>query len=145
MPKRGKAFRPDRRGWQHHVYFYEKNLIDAAERSGLEVLVRGKAIARSERNEVFVVSGPADVSLAKDDETPRTSGERLRLKVAEGDRVPGRAPMQAVGRAAHLDGYRRRRGVAHREHEPRATGDHVDEAPDLMWDLRDPGPRHAVG
>ena len=50
MPKRGKAFRPDRRGWQHHVYFYEKNLIDAAERSGLEVLVRGKAIARSERS-----------------------------------------------------------------------------------------------
>lgn len=46
MPKTAKAFRPDRRGWQHHVYFYEKNLVDAAERSGLDVVVRGKAIER---------------------------------------------------------------------------------------------------
>ncbi len=49
-PKTAKAFRPEKRGWQHHVYFYEQNLIDAAKRSGLEVVRRGKAIERVNRH-----------------------------------------------------------------------------------------------
>ena len=46
MPRRGRSFRPDRRGWQHHVYFYEGNLADAAVRTGLTVRKQGKAIFR---------------------------------------------------------------------------------------------------
>lgn len=46
MPKRGRSFRPDRRGWQHHVYYFERNLADAASRSGLEPVRAGKAIFR---------------------------------------------------------------------------------------------------
>lgn len=46
MPKRGRSFRPDRRGWQHHVYFYEQNLADAATRAGFSVLKQGKDIFR---------------------------------------------------------------------------------------------------
>jgi ubiquinone/menaquinone biosynthesis C-methylase UbiE len=46
MPRRGRSFRPDRRGWQHHVYFYEQNLADAASRAGFSVLKQGKDIFR---------------------------------------------------------------------------------------------------
>ncbi|WP_224244945.1 class I SAM-dependent methyltransferase [Hyalangium gracile] len=47
MPRRGSSFRPDRRGWQHHVYFYEKNLADASARAGLTPVKAGKSIFRS--------------------------------------------------------------------------------------------------
>jgi SAM-dependent methyltransferase len=47
MPRRGRSFRPDRRGWQHHVYFYEKNLADASTRAGLSPVKAGKDIFRS--------------------------------------------------------------------------------------------------
>jgi SAM-dependent methyltransferase len=46
MPRRGRSFRPDRRGWQHHVYFYERNLADACARSGLLPAKEGKDILR---------------------------------------------------------------------------------------------------
>lgn len=46
MPRRGRSFRPDRRGWQHHVYFYERNLADASARAGLVPLKAGKDILR---------------------------------------------------------------------------------------------------
>ncbi|MBN1208884.1 MAG: class I SAM-dependent methyltransferase [Myxococcaceae bacterium] len=46
MPRRGRSFRPDRRGWQHHVYFYEHNLADACTRVGLTPLKAGKDIFR---------------------------------------------------------------------------------------------------
>lgn len=47
MKRRGRSFRPDRRGWQHHVYFEERHLEDAAARAGFVVAVRGKAVPRS--------------------------------------------------------------------------------------------------
>jgi ubiquinone/menaquinone biosynthesis C-methylase UbiE len=47
MPRRGRSFRPDRRGWQHHVYFYEQNLADACTRAGLTPVKAGKDIFRS--------------------------------------------------------------------------------------------------
>ncbi|HYI00062.1 hypothetical protein, partial [Hyalangium sp.] len=43
----GRSFRPDRRGWQHHVYFYERNLADASARAGLTPVKAGKDIFRS--------------------------------------------------------------------------------------------------
>jgi ubiquinone/menaquinone biosynthesis C-methylase UbiE len=46
MPRRGRSFRPDRRGWQHHVYFYERNLTDACQRAGLSPAKVGKDIFR---------------------------------------------------------------------------------------------------
>jgi ubiquinone/menaquinone biosynthesis C-methylase UbiE len=46
MPRRGRSFRPDRRGWQHHVYFYEKNLADACARAGMVPVKAGKDILR---------------------------------------------------------------------------------------------------
>lgn len=46
LPRRGRSFRPDRRGWQHHVYFYDKNLADACNRAGLTPLKQGKDIFR---------------------------------------------------------------------------------------------------
>jgi SAM-dependent methyltransferase len=46
MPRSGRSFRPDRRGWQHHVYFYQHNLLDACKRSGLVPLKLGKDIFR---------------------------------------------------------------------------------------------------
>ena len=46
MPRRGRSFRPDRRGWQHHVYFDEQTLALAATRAGLAPLKAGKAIFR---------------------------------------------------------------------------------------------------
>lgn len=54
MPRRGRSFRPDRRGWQHHVYFFEQNLADAATRAGLEPLKAGKDIFRTR-----LAKGPA--------------------------------------------------------------------------------------
>jgi ubiquinone/menaquinone biosynthesis C-methylase UbiE len=47
MPRKGRSFRPDRRGWQHHVYFYEQNLADACSRAGLQPVKAGKDIFRS--------------------------------------------------------------------------------------------------
>lgn len=46
MPRRGRSFRPDRRGWQHHVYFYERNLAEASRLAGLVPLKAGKDIFR---------------------------------------------------------------------------------------------------
>jgi ubiquinone/menaquinone biosynthesis C-methylase UbiE len=46
MPRRGRSFRPNRRGWQHHVYFYERNLAEAARLAGLVPLKAGKDIFR---------------------------------------------------------------------------------------------------
>jgi ubiquinone/menaquinone biosynthesis C-methylase UbiE len=46
MPRKGSSFRPDRRGWQHHVYFYEQNLADASARAGLTPVKAGKDIFR---------------------------------------------------------------------------------------------------
>lgn len=46
MPRRGRSFRPNRRGWQHHVYFYERNLAEAARLAGLVPLKQGKDIFR---------------------------------------------------------------------------------------------------
>jgi len=46
MPRRGRSFRPDRRGWQHHVYFGEATLAQAAEKAGLVPAKAGKAILR---------------------------------------------------------------------------------------------------
>lgn len=46
MPRKGRSFRPDRRGWQHHVYFSEENLAELCGRTGLEVVHRGKAVFR---------------------------------------------------------------------------------------------------
>lgn len=47
MPRKGRSFRPDRRGWQHHVYFYENNLAEACTRVGLAPAKAGKDIFRS--------------------------------------------------------------------------------------------------
>jgi SAM-dependent methyltransferase len=47
MPRKGRSFRPDRRGWQHHVYFYEQNLVEACSRVGLAPLKLGKDVFRS--------------------------------------------------------------------------------------------------
>ena len=41
MPRRGRSFRPNRRGWQHHVYFYERNLAEASRLAGLTPLKAG--------------------------------------------------------------------------------------------------------
>ncbi|HEX4621321.1 MAG TPA: class I SAM-dependent methyltransferase [Myxococcaceae bacterium] len=46
MPRRGRSFRPDRRGWQHHVYFYERNLADACAKATLAPVKIGKDIFR---------------------------------------------------------------------------------------------------
>lgn len=46
MPRRGRSFRPDRRGWQHHVYFDESNLALACVKEGLEPVLRGKTLLR---------------------------------------------------------------------------------------------------
>ncbi|RKH76001.1 class I SAM-dependent methyltransferase [Corallococcus sp. AB032C] len=46
MPRKGRSFRPDRRGWQHHVYFYEHNLADACARAGMQPVKAGKDILR---------------------------------------------------------------------------------------------------
>lgn len=46
MPRRGRSFRPDRRGWQHHVYFDQHNLAQACESVGLKSVKQGKAVFR---------------------------------------------------------------------------------------------------
>ncbi|MFN0062842.1 MAG: class I SAM-dependent methyltransferase [Myxococcaceae bacterium] len=46
LPRRGRSFRPDRRGWQHHVYFFDKNLQDACARVGLVTQATNKAVFR---------------------------------------------------------------------------------------------------
>lgn len=45
-PRLGRSFRPDRRGWQHHVYFSERTLAEASRRAGLRPLKAGKLIFR---------------------------------------------------------------------------------------------------
>ena len=47
MPRRDRSFRPNGRGWQHHVYFYEQNLAEASRLAGLVPLKAGKDIFRS--------------------------------------------------------------------------------------------------
>lgn len=46
MPRRGRSFRPDRRGWQHHTYFSTGNLADACRRASLLPVLEGKTIFR---------------------------------------------------------------------------------------------------
>ena len=46
MPRRGGFFRPDRAGWQHHVYFTDRHLADACRRAGLTPVKAGKAVFR---------------------------------------------------------------------------------------------------
>lgn len=46
IPRHGRSFRPEERGWQHHVYFFAENLVEACSRAGLVTLQRGKAIYR---------------------------------------------------------------------------------------------------
>lgn len=47
MPRRGRSFRPELRGWQHHVYFFQQNLDDALARAGFVVRHRHKAVWRA--------------------------------------------------------------------------------------------------
>ncbi len=44
--RRGGFFRPERAGWQHHVYYEDRHLADACARAGLEPRHAGKAILR---------------------------------------------------------------------------------------------------
>lgn len=46
MPRRGGFFRPDRAGWQHHVYYAPAHLADACARAGLVPCHAGKALLR---------------------------------------------------------------------------------------------------
>ncbi len=48
MPRRGRSFRPELRGWQHHVYFFQHNLDDALARAGFVVRHRHKAVRRGD-------------------------------------------------------------------------------------------------
>lgn len=45
-PRLARAFRPEKRGWQHHTYFYGSNLVDACSRVGMTTLKRDKAVVR---------------------------------------------------------------------------------------------------
>jgi SAM-dependent methyltransferase len=47
FPRRGSAFRPDRLGWQHAVYYSDQTLAAACRRAGLEPVLAGKAVFRS--------------------------------------------------------------------------------------------------
>ncbi len=57
MPRRGRSFRPDRRGWQHHVYFDTQNLALAAQKTGFEPALAGKALHRTR-----LVQGPGSAA-----------------------------------------------------------------------------------
>ena len=46
LPNRGSYFRPDRAGWQHHVYYGASQLQAMAQACGLQPLHTGKAIYR---------------------------------------------------------------------------------------------------
>lgn len=46
FPRTGRDFRPDARGWQHHVYFDSASFRCACEAAGLEVRVEGRAVRR---------------------------------------------------------------------------------------------------
>jgi len=46
-PRTGSAFRPDRLGWQHSVYFGDQTLADACRRVRLTPVLAGKAVFRS--------------------------------------------------------------------------------------------------
>lgn len=45
-PRTGSSLRPDGLGWQHHVYFSGRNLVDACTRAGFETLLTSKALFR---------------------------------------------------------------------------------------------------
>lgn len=45
-PRTGNSLRPDGLGWQHHVYFDGKSLVDACTRAGFETLLTSKALFR---------------------------------------------------------------------------------------------------
>ena len=45
-PQTGRDFRPDARGWQHHVYFGSESFARACERVGLSVRYEGRAVLR---------------------------------------------------------------------------------------------------
>jgi SAM-dependent methyltransferase len=46
MPQRTRNFRPDARGWQHHVYFHSPSFARACQRTGLRVAREGRAVLR---------------------------------------------------------------------------------------------------
>ncbi len=46
VPRTGRNFRPDARGWQHHVYFRSRSLAEACRRVGLKVAHEGRAVWR---------------------------------------------------------------------------------------------------
>jgi len=46
FPRRGRDFRPDARGWQHHVYFDSRSFRRACASAGLEVMLEGRAVRR---------------------------------------------------------------------------------------------------
>lgn len=46
VPRTGRDFRPDARGWQHHVYFDSRSFRRACAGAGLEVAVEGRAVRR---------------------------------------------------------------------------------------------------
>jgi SAM-dependent methyltransferase len=46
MPTRARDFRPDARGWQHHVYFHSPSFARACGEVGLAVAQEGRAVLR---------------------------------------------------------------------------------------------------
>lgn len=46
VPRTGRSFRPDARGWQHHVYFHSSSLAEACRRAGLTYAHEGRAVLR---------------------------------------------------------------------------------------------------
>lgn len=59
-PRTGPSFRPEQRGWQHHVYYSERTLPAAMTRAGLVPVKAGKAIFR--RRLAQGVRWPAEVA-----------------------------------------------------------------------------------
>ena len=46
FPRSGRNFRPDARGWQHHVYFKSQSFAKACSLVSLSVACEGRAIFR---------------------------------------------------------------------------------------------------
>ena len=46
IPRRGSYFRPDRAGWQHHIYYAPTQLARMSNAAGLAQVCAGKAILR---------------------------------------------------------------------------------------------------
>jgi SAM-dependent methyltransferase len=46
MPQRTRDFRPDARGWQHHVYFHSPSFARACQSTGLSLAKEGRAVLR---------------------------------------------------------------------------------------------------